>query len=59
MRDPDSQPDAPAGKTQPEEADRLRELLRSPGYLKALVFCALIGVPVSLVAFSSSSRSIS
>lgn len=51
MRDPDSQPDAPAGKRQPEEADRLRELLRSPGYLKALAFCALIGVPVSLVAF--------
>ncbi|MFF1556028.1 chloride channel protein [Streptomyces sp. NPDC058279] len=41
----------PAGGTQPEEADRLRELLRSPGYLKALLFCALIGIPVSLVAF--------
>lgn len=51
MRDPDSQPDAPAGKRQPEEADRLGELLRTPGYLKALVFCALIGVPVSLAAF--------
>nr|WSX49329.1 chloride channel protein [Streptomyces sp. NBC_00974] len=37
--------------TQPEEADLLRSLLRSSGYLKALVFCALMGVPVSLVAF--------
>ncbi|WP_328929555.1 chloride channel protein [Streptomyces sp. NBC_00190] len=41
----------PAGGAQPEEADRLRALLRSPGYLKALVFCALMGIPVSLVAF--------
>ncbi|MFD6970898.1 chloride channel protein [Streptomyces sp. NPDC059979] len=41
----------PSEATQPEEADRLGELLRSPGYFKALVFCALIGVPVSLVAF--------
>ncbi|MFE9259022.1 chloride channel protein [Streptomyces sp. NPDC006879] len=40
-------PDAP----QAQEADLLRNLLLSPGYLKALVFCALIGVPVSLVAF--------
>ncbi|WP_329389664.1 chloride channel protein [Streptomyces sp. NBC_01351] len=47
----DPRPAGPGGGTQPEEADRLRELLRSPGYLKALVFCALIGVPVSLVAF--------
>lgn len=51
MTEPDPQRAAPAGKTQPEEADRLRALLRSPGYLKALVFCALIGVPVSLTAF--------
>ncbi|MFE6937923.1 chloride channel protein [Streptomyces chartreusis] len=42
---------APAAGTQPEEADRLRELLRSPAYQKALVFCALIGIPVSLLAF--------
>ncbi|MFG1664257.1 chloride channel protein [Streptomyces sp. Y7] len=42
---------APAARTQPEEADRLRELLRSPAYQKALVLCALIGVPVSLIAF--------
>ncbi|MFE9931192.1 chloride channel protein [Streptomyces sp. NPDC005533] len=47
----DPHPAGPGGATQPEEADRLRELLRSAGYLKALVFCALIGVPVSLVAF--------
>ncbi|MFC5220287.1 chloride channel protein [Streptomyces coerulescens] len=41
----------PAARTQPEEADRLRELLWSPAYQKALVFSALIGVPVSLIAF--------
>ncbi|MFD0004369.1 chloride channel protein [Streptomyces sp. NPDC127178] len=42
---------APATGTQPEEADRLRELLRTPAYHKALVFSALIGIPVSLAAF--------
>lgn len=47
----DPHPAGPSEVTQPEEADRLRGLLRSPGYFKALVFCALIGVPVSLVAF--------
>ncbi|MFD7838720.1 chloride channel protein [Streptomyces sp. NPDC059761] len=47
----DPHPAGPSEATQPEEADRLRELLRSPGYFKALVFCALIGIPVSLVAF--------
>ncbi|MGW0750616.1 chloride channel protein [Streptomyces sp. NPDC002587] len=47
----DPRPAGHAEGTQPEEADRLRALLRSPGYLKALVFCALIGIPVSLVAF--------
>ncbi|MET9605145.1 chloride channel protein [Streptomyces sp. NPDC006512] len=36
---------------QPEEAEVLRHILRSPGYLKALVLCALIGIPVSLAAF--------
>jgi H+/Cl- antiporter ClcA len=41
----------PSGATQPEEADRLRDLLRGPDYQKALVFSALIGVPVALVAF--------
>ncbi|MFE7275151.1 chloride channel protein [Streptomyces sp. NPDC057623] len=42
-------PTAPG--TQPAEADRLRDLLRSPAYQRALVFSALIGVPVSLAAF--------
>lgn len=36
---------------QPPEADVLRNILRGPGYLKALAFCALIGIPVSLAAF--------
>ncbi len=31
--------------------DALRHLLRSPGYPKLLVFCAFIGIPVSLAAF--------
>ncbi|MEU3061662.1 chloride channel protein [Streptomyces subrutilus] len=43
--------DPDAGSTQPQEADVLRHILRSPGYLKALVFCGLIGIPVSLAAF--------
>ncbi|MFD4240142.1 chloride channel protein [Streptomyces sp. NPDC058525] len=34
-----------------QEPDVLRHLLRSPGYPKLLVFCALIGIPVSLAAF--------
>ncbi|GGW47631.1 hypothetical protein GCM10010503_25620 [Streptomyces lucensis JCM 4490] len=42
---------APAAGTQPEEADRLREMLRERGYQKVLLFSALIGVPVSLAAF--------
>ncbi|MEJ8643337.1 hypothetical protein WKI68_21975 [Streptomyces sp. MS1.HAVA.3] len=46
---PPSEP--PPGTTQPPEADVLRHLLRSPGYLKLLAFCALIGVPVSLASF--------
>jgi H+/Cl- antiporter ClcA len=40
-----------AGPAQPEEAEVLRGILRSPGYLKALAFCALLGIPVSLAAF--------
>ncbi len=36
---------------QPQEADQLQNMLRRPEYRKALVFCGLIGVPVSLVAF--------
>ncbi|MGW4564850.1 chloride channel protein, partial [Streptomyces sp. NPDC004561] len=42
---------APAVGTQPEEADRIRELLRNPAYQKSLVLSAVIGVPVSLAAF--------
>ncbi|MFJ3539321.1 chloride channel protein [Streptomyces sp. NPDC090109] len=44
----------PASSPEPEErseADLLRDLLRTPAYLKALVFSALVGVPVSLAAF--------
>lgn len=41
----------PAPGSQPTEADRLRDMLRQPAYLRALVFCGLIGIPVSLVAF--------
>ncbi|MFI1532989.1 chloride channel protein [Streptomyces anandii] len=44
-------PAVPSSGTQPEEADRLRELLRRPAYLKTLLFSALIGIPVSLAAF--------
>ncbi|MFH8575503.1 chloride channel protein [Streptomyces zaomyceticus] len=51
MAENDTHPAAPGGGEQPLEADRLRDLLLAPGYLKALVFSALIGVPVSLVAF--------
>lgn len=46
---PRSQP--PPGGTQPQEADVLRQTLRSPGYLKLLFFCALISIPVSLASF--------
>ncbi|WP_405977519.1 chloride channel protein [Streptomyces sp. NBC_00158] len=51
MTEPGARPAGPGGGQQPQEADRLREILRAPGYLKALGFAALIGVPVSLVAF--------
>ncbi|MGA5496832.1 chloride channel protein [Streptomyces cinereoruber] len=44
-------PASSPGPEEPSEADRLRVLLRTPAYLKALVFSALIGVPVSLAAF--------
>ncbi|MFI9119770.1 chloride channel protein [Streptomyces bikiniensis] len=44
-------PASSPGPEEPSEADRLRALLRTPAYLKALVFSALIGVPVSLAAF--------
>ncbi|UQX01783.1 chloride channel protein [Streptomyces sp. RerS4] len=37
--------------TQPVETERLRDTLRAPGYLKTLVVCGLVGIPVSLAAF--------
>ncbi|MGW6688586.1 chloride channel protein [Streptomyces sp. NPDC054961] len=51
MSAPRTRSDPSDGGSQPQEAVVLRHLLRSPGYLKALAFCALIGIPVSLVAF--------
>ncbi|MEW2082432.1 chloride channel protein [Streptomyces sp. NPDC005283] len=51
MTEPSPRPAASGGRTQPAEADLLRDLLRTPGYLKTLLFCALIGIPVSLAAF--------
>ncbi|HET6860818.1 MAG TPA: chloride channel protein [Streptomyces sp.] len=51
MVKPSPRSDPAATGAQPLEAERLRDLLRAPGYLKVLVFCALIGVPVSLAAF--------
>ncbi|MGW6984646.1 chloride channel protein [Streptomyces sp. NPDC054932] len=44
-------PEPPPGGTQPQEADVLRQTLRSPGYLKLLCFCAVISIPVSLASF--------
>ncbi|WP_405942479.1 chloride channel protein [Streptomyces sp. NBC_00207] len=50
MKEPSPRPvEAPSG--QPHEADRLREILHAPGYLVILVYSALIGIPVSLIAF--------
>ncbi|MFI9111054.1 chloride channel protein [Streptomyces venezuelae] len=52
MTEADARPEEPgSGEQQPLEADRLRDLLLAPGYLKTLTVSALIGVPVSLVAF--------
>ncbi|MEU4081664.1 hypothetical protein [Streptomyces venezuelae] len=51
MAETDARPEEPGSGEQPLEADRLRDLLLAPGYLKALIVSALIGVPVSLVAF--------
>ncbi|MEU5953666.1 chloride channel protein [Streptomyces sp. NPDC047525] len=51
MTEPSPRSDPAVDGAQPEEADLLRDLLRAPGYLKALVLCALIGIPVSLAAF--------
>ncbi|TVL89624.1 chloride channel protein [Streptomyces sp. SAJ15] len=41
----------PGAAAQPDETERLRAVLHSPGYLRTVGFCALIGVPVSLAAF--------
>ncbi|MCX5149636.1 chloride channel protein [Streptomyces sp. NBC_00320] len=41
----------PLPPPRPAEAQKLGELLRTPGYRKTLVFCGLIGIPVSLAAF--------
>ncbi|MFF3838211.1 chloride channel protein [Streptomyces sp. NPDC001930] len=51
MTETDAPPTDPGGGEQPLEADRLYDLLLAPGYLKVLVFSAVIGIPVSLVAF--------
>ncbi|AWZ06001.1 MULTISPECIES: chloride channel protein [unclassified Streptomyces] len=51
MTEPRARSGPPVTGTQPQEADVLRQLLRSPGYLKSLALCALIGIPVSLAAF--------
>lgn len=51
MTEPRSRSDQATLGTQPQEADVLRNVLRSPGYLKGLVLCAFIGIPVSLAAF--------
>ncbi|MEU6309661.1 chloride channel protein [Streptomyces sp. NPDC047014] len=48
---PEPSAEPSAGQEQPQEATVLRQLLRSPGYLKLLCLSALIGIPVSLAAF--------
>ncbi|MEU4352297.1 chloride channel protein [Streptomyces sp. NPDC023838] len=51
MTEPSTQPADRGSGQQTQEADRLREILRAPGYLRVLVFAAFIGIPVSLIAF--------
>jgi H+/Cl- antiporter ClcA len=51
MKEPPARSDPSVSRTQPEEADILRNMLRNPGYLKVLIACAFIGIPVSLTAF--------
>ncbi|MFD3696903.1 chloride channel protein [Streptomyces sp. NPDC058646] len=52
MTEPRPRSDSPpVTGTQPQEAEVLQHLLRSPAYLKVLVFCGLIGIPISLAAF--------
>ncbi|MFD3726305.1 chloride channel protein [Streptomyces sp. NPDC058671] len=51
MTPPKARPAPDRGPADSVEADRLRELLRTPAYRKVLVFSALIGIPISLAAF--------
>ncbi|MER5930883.1 chloride channel protein [Streptomyces sp. NPDC002054] len=51
MTEPSPRPVHATTGGQPEEADRLRDILRAPGYLKVLALASLIGIPVSLIAF--------
>ncbi|MEU9145559.1 chloride channel protein [Streptomyces sp. NPDC048349] len=51
MTEPSARPAGPGSGQQPQEADRLRDILRTPRYLKVLAFAAFTGVPVSLMAF--------
>ncbi|MCZ4119384.1 chloride channel protein [Streptomyces sp. H39-S7] len=52
MTEAEPRPDGSAdGGTQLEEPDLLRAMLLTPGYLRMLILCALIGIPVSLAAF--------
>ncbi|NUK48968.1 chloride channel protein [Streptomyces lunaelactis] len=51
MTEPSDRPAASDAPTQPQETALLRDMLRTPGYLKALVLSGLIGIPISLVAF--------
>ncbi|MFD3720746.1 chloride channel protein [Streptomyces sp. NPDC058674] len=51
MTEPSTRPADSGSGWQPEEADRLRDILRAPGYAKVLVFSAVIGIPISLTAF--------
>jgi H+/Cl- antiporter ClcA len=51
MTEPAAQPAQPAHPAQPKEADELRNMLLRPAYRRMLVFCGLIGIPVSLIAF--------
>ncbi|KUJ65235.1 chloride channel core [Streptomyces albus subsp. albus] len=51
MTEPSPGPAAGGAPVRPAEPVQLRELVRSPDYLKGLAFCALLGIPVSLAAF--------
>ncbi|MGW7051055.1 chloride channel protein [Streptomyces sp. NPDC054887] len=51
MTPPKARPAPAPTAEEPDEAARLRALLRTPAYRKVLVFSALIGVPISLASF--------